>query len=226
MDAPSTEDTIREELRGLFAAEDRVVTDARARAEAAPSPTVAAPVSPEEGALLAWLAARLPREVAADVVEVGADGGVGALHVLPALPPDATLTLIEPDTNAHALASEALEVAGYAERVRAIHGDPAEVLPRLADAHYGMCVLQGAPSRFAALLDDVLRVLVPGGLLVVRGVLRRGEHGATLARLLGAVAEDDRLHATVLQEHDGLLLATRRDPADAHGREGGGPDRA
>jgi predicted O-methyltransferase YrrM len=200
----SDEETIREELRLLFAAEDAVMTDARARA------ADAGPVSPEEGALLAWLAGRLPRDGIADVVEIGAAGGVGALHLVPALPRTATLTVIEQDTNAHALASEAVEVAGLGDRVRSILGDPAEVLPRLTDARYGMCLLQGNPTRYPALLTDVLRVLAPGGLLVVRGVLRRGEHGSVLARFLGTVAESDQLAATVLAEHDGILLATRR----------------
>jgi len=195
---------IQEELRLLFAAEDTVVTDARARA------IDARPVSPEEGALLAWLAGRLPLDGPADVVEIGASGGVGALHVVPALPADATLTVIEQDTNAHALASEAVEVAGHSERVRAILGTPIEVLPRLADARYGMCIVQGSPQNYSALLTDVLRILAPGGLLVVRGVLRRGEHGAALARFLSAVAESDQLRATVLSEHEGMLLATRR----------------
>jgi len=194
---------IQEELRLLFAAEEKVVIDARARA------TDARPVSPEEGALLAWLAGRLPPTGVAEVVEIGAAGGVGALHLIPALPATATLTVIEQDTNAHALASEAVEVAGHGDRVRAILGTPVEVLPRLADARYGMCVMQGDPRTYAALLADVLRILSPGGLLVVRGVLRRGEHGTALARFLGAVAESDQLSATVLSEHDGMLLATR-----------------
>jgi predicted O-methyltransferase YrrM len=198
------ERTILDELRLLFADEDAVMTDARARA------TDADPVSPEEGALLAWLAGRSPRHGIVDVVEIGAAGGVGALHLIPALPETATLTVIEQDTNAHALASEAVEVAGHGDRVRSILGDPADVLPRLADARYGMCVLQGNPQRYAVLLADVLRVLAPGGLLVVRRVLRRGEHGPALARFLGSVAESDQLTATVLEEHGGLLLATRR----------------
>ena len=201
----SSEDdrAIQEELRLLFAAEEAVVVDARARA------MDARPVSPEEGALLAWLAGRLPSDGVNDVVEIGAAGGVGALHLIPALPPTATLTVIEQDTNAHALASEAVEVAGHGDRVRAILGTPVEVLPRLADARYGMCIMQGNPQTYAALMPDVLRILSPGGLLVVRGVLRRGEHGLALARFLGAVAESDQLSATVLSEHDGILLATR-----------------
>ena len=203
MTSANTEDTIRAELRELFALEDRSMVDARERARDV------RPVSPEEGALLRWLAGRLPRD-AADVVEVGAGGGVGALHLIPALPPTATLTTIEPDTEAHALAAEALEVAGHNDRVRAILGDPAEVLPRLADGRYAMCVLQADPRRALALLADVVRVLAPGGLLVVRGVLRRGEHGAVLAKLLATVADDPELDATVLHEHEGMLLVTRR----------------
>jgi len=201
--SPDDERAIREELRLLFAAEDAVMTDARIRA------IDAHPVSPEEGALLAWFAGRLPRNGTADVVEFGAAGGVGALHLVPALPVGATLTVVEPDTNAHALASEAVEVAGHAERVRAILGAPAAVLPRLADARYGMCILQGDPQSYPSLLDGVLRILAPGGLLIVRGVLRRGEHGAVLARFLGTVAGSEELTATVLAEHDGILLATR-----------------
>jgi predicted O-methyltransferase YrrM len=73
-----------------------------------------------------------------------------------------------------------------------------------------MCVLQGSPTRYPTLLADILRVLTPGGLLVIRGVLRRGEHGPLLARLLATVAESDELDATVLHEHHGVLLATRR----------------
>jgi predicted O-methyltransferase YrrM len=202
--APSNEATIREELRRMFADERPVVADARSRS------ADSAPPSPEEGALLAWLAGRLPLTSGpSDVVEIGAAGGVAALHMIPALPPTATLTMIEPDTNAHALASEAIEVAGHTDRVRAILGDPAEVLPRLADERYGMCVLQGSPTRYLPLLPELLRVLAPGGVLVARGVLRRGEHGTALARFLATVSESDELHATVLEEHEGVLLVTR-----------------
>ncbi len=199
------EATIRTELRRMFATEDEVTTDARQRAGALHPP------GPEEAAFLGWLVGRIgPTGTPDDVVEVGAAGGVTALWIAPALTSDATLTSIESDPDAHALASEAVEVAGLGGRVRSILGDPTEVLPRLADEHYGMCLLQGAPGRFEPLLADAIRLLAPGGLLVVRGVLRRGESGAALARLLGAVSSAPELDATVLPEHDGILLATRR----------------
>lgn len=195
--------TIVAELRRLFAAEDDVLTDARRRAEDL------LPPGPEEAALLAWLAAGLGRGGLPDeVVEVGAAGGVSALWMLNGLPPDATVTSIEAEPDAHARASEAVEVAGRGDRVRAILGAPGEVLPRLADGRYGLCLLQIQAGQLLPLLPDVLRILAPGGTLVARGVLRRGEQGAAAARFIGAVAADERLRATVLREHDGVLLAT------------------
>jgi predicted O-methyltransferase YrrM len=199
------EATIRSELRRMFADEDEVTSDARQRAGATQPP------EPEEAAFLAWLVGRIgPTGTPDDVVEIGAAGGVTALWIAPALTSEATLTSIEGDPDAHALASEAVEVAGIGERVRSILGDPGEVMPRLADEHYGMCVLQCAPGRYELLLPDALRVLAPGGVLVARGVLRRGEVGTALARFLDLVATMPELDATVLTEHDGLLLATRR----------------
>lgn len=199
------EATIRSELRRMFASEDDVTADARRRAGAAHPP------EPEEAAFLAWLVGRIgPTGTPDDVVEIGAAGGVTALWVAPALTSAATLTSIEGDPDAHALASEAVEVAGLGERVRAILGDPTEVMPRLADEHYGMCLLQCAPGRYEGLLPDALRVLAPGGVLVARGVLRRGEAGAALARFLDRVTTTPELDATVLTEHSGMLLATRR----------------
>ena len=201
----AADETIRAELRRLFAPEDAVLTDARARA------TDLAPPGPEEAALLAWLAAGLTgRGLPAEVVEVGAAGGVSALALLDGLPADGAVTSVEADADAHARASEAVEVAGGADRVRAILGAPADVLPRLADGRYGLCLLQVPVAHHGALLPDAVRLLAPGGTLVARGVLRRGEHGAAAARFLGDVAADERLRATVLHEHGGVLLATLR----------------
>ncbi len=189
----------------MFAAEDEVLADARRRAADLQPP------EPEEAALLAWLASGLAvAGLPAEVVEVGAAGGVSALWILAGLPATGSITSIEAEADAHARASEAVEVAGRADRVRAILGEPAAVLPRLADGRYGLCLLQSHPGQHLGLLPDALRLLAPGGTLVARGVLRRGEHGTTVARFLDTVASDPRLRATVLQEHGGLLLATLR----------------
>jgi predicted O-methyltransferase YrrM len=198
-------ETIRTELRRMFTPEDAVLVDARRRSADLDPP------DPEEGGLLTWLAARLAAPgVPAEVVEVGAAGGVTALRLLIGLPPDGTVTSIEAAPDAHARAAEAVEVAGAGERVRSILGEAADVLPRLADGRYGLCLLQVPPARLPTLLDDALRLLAPGGTLVVRRVLRRSEHGTAVARFLDRVAGEPALTATVIPDHEGVLLATRR----------------
>ena len=72
----------------------------------------------------------------------------------------------------------------------------------------GWAALRGPVDR--VLVDDPASAVAPVGTLVARGVLRRGEHGAAAARFLGDVAAEERLRATVLHEHGGVLLATLR----------------
>jgi len=201
---PDPDVTIRDELRRMFAAEDVVTTDARRRGQRAMPP------EPAEAALLGWFAARTAHgDGPNDIVEVGSAGGVSSIWLARGLADGATLTSIDADADLHALASEAVEVAGLGERVRSILGEPAEILPRLTDGRYGLCLLQCPPEWYAALLPEVLRILAPGGLLIARRILSRGEHGRAIARLLAEIAEDESLHATVLEEHDGLLLVKR-----------------
>jgi predicted O-methyltransferase YrrM len=122
------------------------------------------------------------------------------------------LTSIDPDPHAHALADEAFAHAAAGTRVRSILGEPATVLPRLSDGVYDLALLQARPAGNESDLDHVRRLLRIGGMLIVRGILRPGEHGDAHARLLAALAEDEHFVTTVLPIDDGLVLATRTSP--------------
>ncbi|MFP4635292.1 MAG: O-methyltransferase, partial [Nitriliruptoraceae bacterium] len=106
-----------------------------------------------------------------------------------------------------------------------IRGDAATVLPRLSDGGYDLVVLQTLPAAAPELLEHARRLLRTGGVLVVRGALRPGEHAERLARLLQALADDPGFSSVVLPLDDGLALATREDvaaaapPADAPQQE-------
>lgn len=193
-------------LRRLFADEEPAQRSARTRS----SPADDAPL-PEVGALLAWVARSVDAQAA---VEVGSAAGVTGLWLLRGLPPRGVLTSVEADAHRHGLATQAYAEAGVGDRVRAIEGDPVEVLPRLADGAYGLVLLQGAvdPDH----LDHALRLTRVGGVLavraattptarsVVRGLVGDGEDG-----VLDRIAEDDRLDATALPMGGGLVLARR-----------------
>ena len=86
---------------------------------------------------------------------------------------------------------------------------PATVLPRLSDDAYDLALLQTAGAATPELLDHARRLLRVGGVLLVRGALRPGDHADALARFLHNLAEDATFAATVLPLDQGLVLATR-----------------
>jgi predicted O-methyltransferase YrrM len=199
----SAADDVLSEVRHLTAAEDEVQQTVRARAEA-----VAHVPAPEVGGLLRWAATTV---VARNVVEIGAAAGITGLWLLAGMEHRGVLTSVEPDPHHHGLAATAYSDAGAAERVRSILGDPTAVLPRLSDAGYQLCLIQGEPSDYPTYLEHACRLLEPGGILVARGVLRGGTPAAeALARFHQQLAEDERLVTAVLPLDGGIALATLR----------------
>lgn len=198
----------RTEARRLLAPEDDALLAARTRS----GPADEVP-SPEIGALLAWAARTIGARTA---VEVGSAAGVSGLWLLDGLDERGVLTSVEPDAHRHGLAVQAYAEAGVSGRVRAIEGDPSEVLPRLADGAYDMVLLQASVDP--AHLDHAMRLARPGGLLALRGTLQEGARsvvrglvGDTEPSVLERCSEDERLDATILPIDDGLVLARRLD---------------
>lgn len=195
-------DDVLAELRRLVADETGAIGAARERAGSDDLPT------PEVGALLSWAAATAG---ARHVVEIGSAAGVSALWLLRGMTDRGVLTSVEHDGHRHGLATTAYEEAGATERVRAILGDATQVLPRLSDDGYDLVLIQGRAAEYPAYLEHARRLLRPGGMLVARGVLRRGEDAEALADFVGALADDERLASTILPIDGGVALATLRD---------------
>jgi predicted O-methyltransferase YrrM len=194
------------DARRLLAPEDDALLAARTRS----GPADEVP-SPEVGALLAWVARGID---AGTAVEVGSAAGISGLWLLEGLTGRGVLTSVEPDAHRHGLASQAYAEAGVTSRVRAIEGDPAAVLPRLADGAYDLVLLQ--TSVDPAHLDHALRLARPGGVIILRGTLQEGARavvrglvGDTEQSVLERLAEADTVDATVLPIDDGLVLARR-----------------
>lgn len=179
------------------------------------------PVSAGTGALLRWLA--LSRGVRT-AVEIGASGGTTGLWVLQGMPQKGMLTSIETEPDARDAARRAYTTAGVADHVRSILGDPAQVLPRLADHAYDLAVLTEGIAHWPAYLEHLARVLRTDGLLVAIGALAGGDVAdpdvddpttAVLRTFNAAVAEDPRWHAVALPFDGGVLLARLIDDPDA-----------
>jgi predicted O-methyltransferase YrrM len=134
--------------------------------------------------------------------------------------PDGVLTTIDIEAEHHRAAREAFTEAGVRPtRVRAITGRPLDVLPRLADGAYDLVVADGDPLELVEQVEQAVRLLRPGGVLVVVHALggdrvpdpaRRDEVTTTLREVARRVRDDDRVVPVLLPTGDGVLLAARR----------------
>lgn len=192
--------------------EDSIVAAARERAVDAG----AGAVTPAVGALLSVLA-RLSGGKA--VVEVGTGAGVSGLWLLSGMRDDGVLTTIDIEPEHQRIAKQAFNEAGVGQsRTRLIAGRAQEVLTRLADESYDLVFIDAAPADQPDFVVEGVRLLRPGGVIVVhRAALggRAGDPAASDAEVTAVreaarlIAEDERLTPVLVPLGDGILVAAR-----------------
>jgi predicted O-methyltransferase YrrM len=192
--------------------EDSIVAAARERAV----DIGAGAVTPAVGALLSLLA-RLTGGKA--VAEVGTGAGVSGLWLLSGMPDNGVLTTIDVEPEHQRIAKQAFAEAGIgASRTRLIGGRAQDVLPRLADESYDLVFLDADPRDQPEFVVEGIRLLRPGGAIVVhRAALggRAGDptaHDAEVTAVREAarlIAEDERLTPVLVPLGDGILAAAR-----------------
>ncbi|MGB6243773.1 O-methyltransferase [Gordonia sp. (in: high G+C Gram-positive bacteria)] len=208
--------TPRAEILSAYAesaiVEDDALVAARLRAEELGAPTI----SPATGALLSLLA-----RVAASkhVVEIGTGVGISGLWLLAGMPETGVLTTIDPEPEHHRAARETFADAHIAPgRTRLINGAPSDVLTRLADDTYDLVFVDGTPLSYPVFVTEAIRIVRPGGLVVVNNASADGtiaDRDATDPRTLAVreaasvIAEDDRLLPAVIPVGTGLLAAAK-----------------
>ena len=167
-------------------------------------------VSPATGALLRLLVSSTG---VASIVEVGTGTGVSGLYLL--ANGDVTLTSIDVEREAQHAAREAFSKAGVRSgRTRLINGRSADLLPRLAANSYDL--LDGDPLETPEDAEEALRLLRPGGILVVARALAGGrvadparrEDDVVAIRNLGReLVSSPDLETSVVPVGEGLLVA-------------------
>ena len=192
--------------------EDEVLVAARERAD----DLGAAPIPPSVGAILSMFAQLLDAKT---VVEVGTGAGISGLWLLDGMREDGTLTTIDSEPEHQRAAKDAFRAGGIpTPRTRLINGRALDVLPRLADAAYDMVFIDTTPVDHPQYVEHGVRLLRPGGLIVLHNALLGGRvadstqrDATTLAvrTAARAIAEDDRLTKVIIPVGDGLLCASR-----------------
>ncbi|MDR2348746.1 MAG: class I SAM-dependent methyltransferase, partial [Bifidobacteriaceae bacterium] len=193
--------------------EPEALAHARSRARELGAPAL----GPGAGALLEVIALAAK---ATSAVEIGTSAGVGIVHLLSAMPEGAIVTSVDAEAEHQHAAREALREAGLPlNQVRLINSQPAEVLPRLADGAYDLVLLGGAKLDYSDRLGDAIRLLRPGGVLVVGGALadgrvpdpaRRDPVTVTVREVGKELRGRDDLAVALSAASDGLIIAVRR----------------
>ncbi|WP_079127598.1 O-methyltransferase [Streptomyces sp. TP-A0874] len=196
-----------------FVAEDETLRWARARAQEAGL----RPVSTGTGATLRLLAASVNAKA---VAEIGTGTGVSGTYLLQGMRRDGVLTTVDIEPERQQFARDAFRAAGFAgNRARTIPGRALDVLPRLADGGYDLVFCDGDRTECLEYLEESLRLLRPGGLVVFEGVFADGRtvdaaaptpEVHRLRELLRAVRESRVLLPVLLPVGDGLLCAIKR----------------
>lgn len=170
-------------------------------------------IAPATGALLRWLAAMVD---ARTVAEVGTGVGVSGLWLLKGMTADGVLTTVDDEAENTRAAKRAFADAGIpTQRTRLITGRPLEVLGRLADAGYDMVFLRGSSSEAAQYVEEAIRLLRPGGLVIVDNALAQGRVpdpaqrdavAVAMRTLVTSLADDERVRPLLLPLGDGVLV--------------------
>ncbi len=212
MDEPPEPARFERYVTELFAAEDPILSNIRARHAAENLPTIN--VSPEEGKLLHLLLLTIG---ATNVLEIGSLGGYSGVWLARALPATGKLITIEKDPRHATIAREAFASAGLSKRVQLIEGAALDVLPTLApgfDAVFIDADKEPLPKYF----DWGMRLLRRGGLLLCDNAFFHGaavdpndRSGPALGvRAFNALAaRDPRLVATIIPVRDGLAVGLK-----------------
>ena len=172
-------------------------------------------VTPAVGAQSAVIAAATG---AKNILEVGTGAGVSGMWLLTGAP-DATLTSIdnEIDHQQHARANF-LEAGIRGNKARLITGKATEVLPRMNENSYDIVFIDADPQSVIEYVEHGLRLVRPGGTVLVAHALWRGRVADPAQRgdvvtgfrtLLSEIAASSAVVSALSPVGDGLLQITR-----------------
>ncbi len=196
----------------FFIPESEAVLAARTRA----ADLGCVPVGAGAGTFLRFLAAGIRAKA---VVEVGTGAGVSGLHLLSGMVREGILTSIDIEAENHRAAKLAFAEAGILPgRTRLINGRGLEVLPRLTDGAYDLVHIDAAKTEYPQYLTEAVRLLRPGGVVVIDNALwndkvsdptQRDAETVAVREVGRMVREDENLVPVLLPLSDGVLAAVK-----------------
>lgn len=154
------------------------------------------------------------------VVEIGTGSGVSGLALFAGMQRDGILTSVDTEAEHQQAARRAFGAVGVpSQRFRLIAGSALNVLPRLSDGAYDLVFVDGDVGEYADYVDQALRLLRHGGVLVLNHAFaadrvpdpaNTDSETESVRAALAAVTENEDLVPTLLPVGTGLLVAVKK----------------
>jgi len=178
-------------------------------------------VDPEVGALLRVLVLAIR---ATRVLEIGTAIGYSGVWMAAALPKDGMFITMEVDEARARTARDNFSRAGLADRVNVIVGDAQRMLHKVAGP-FDLIFQDGDKKQYGPMLDTLVGLLRPGGLLVTDNVLWNGEivpgfvvkqrhrdpsDGAAIVKYNETINSHPSLVTSIIPLRDGVAISVKR----------------
>ena len=158
------------------------------------------------------------------VLEVGTAVGFSALLFCEYGPENMQVTTIEKYEKRIPIARENFRRAGRENQITLLEGDAADILKELQEP-YDLIFMDAAKGQYIHFLDDVLRLMKPGSILISDNVLQGGDiiesHYAVERRnrtiykrmreYLYELKHNDKLLTSVIPLGDGVTVSVRKE---------------
>jgi predicted O-methyltransferase YrrM len=192
--------------------EDPFLQELKKEARAAGLPPIW--VSPEQASFMQILL-RLCK--AREVIEVGTLGGYSAIWMARALPADGRLRTIEVSDRHAQFAEEWVAKSDVSQRIQIIRGAAKDILPRFARDTVDAVFLDADKTCLRLYLQECLRLVRHGGLIMVDNAFAFGElfdsseraNVAAMRTFNDLIAEEPALQGVIVPLGDGLWVAER-----------------
>ena len=174
-------------------------------------------IGPDQGAFMALL---VMATGARRILEIGTFTGYSSTAMALALPPDGRITCLDVSREWTDIARRAWADAGVADRVKLRLGPAVETLATLPDDAFDLAFIDADKPSYDGYYEGCLRVVHPGGLILIDNVLWSGEvadpsaesdNVRAIRALNEKIAGDERVDHVILPIGDGVTIARRRD---------------
>jgi len=176
-------------------------------------------IKPEVASLITVLLAMQKPE---NVLEIGTNVGYSAIHMAKSCA--AKIKTIERNEKVAAIAINNIKKEGLQDRIFVIEGDALDILQTVQTAKYDVVFMDCAKGQYINLLEDSIRILKTGGILIADNVLHDGvvaksrynidRKNRTIQRrlkeFLWAITHNENLISSVIPIGDGVSISYKK----------------